>query len=66
MLIYPLTLRKECQKAKLSPLIVTKDKKISVFMNHLDASNLRREQLAHFFSERGNHKDYPVNKVYIY
>lgn len=33
----------------MSPLIITKDKKTSVFINHLDAVSIRRAQLAKFF-----------------
>ena len=51
----------ECQKAKLAPLLSTKDKFISTFTNHLDAVSIRREQLAEFFANKVNHHQDPVD-----
>ncbi len=44
-----------CQEKQLAPLIPTKDKIISVFVNHLDAVSIRRAKLAEFFSDNVNH-----------
>ncbi len=41
-----------CQNLQLAPLIKTKNKKISVYVDHLDAVSFIREDLAKFFSEK--------------
>lgn len=52
-----------CQKEELGPLIPTKNKKISIFVNHLDAASIRREQIAKFFSDKSNHGQEQVDAV---
>jgi hypothetical protein len=44
-----------CQTQQLAPLMKTKNKVVSVFVNHLDASSIRRALLAQFFSNNVNH-----------
>jgi len=51
-----------CQKQELAPLIPPKNKISMVFVNHLDASSIRREQLAGFFSNKVNHHQDAVNE----
>lgn len=41
-----------CQHLQLAPLIKTKDKNISVFVDHLDAVSFLRENLSKFFSDK--------------
>jgi hypothetical protein len=55
-----------CQSQLLAPLLKTKDKTTSVFINHLDASSLRRNDLAKFFSDNVNHHMDPVDKDKMY
>lgn len=52
-----------CQKQQLSPLIVTKKKGISTFVNHLDAVSIRRAQLAKFFVDVVNKNQDELNPV---
>jgi len=52
-----------CQKQQLAPLIPTKNKFISVFVNHLDAASVRRAQLSSFFSDKVNHHQDPVDPI---
>lgn len=55
-----------CQKAELAPLIPTKNKKVSVFVNHLDAISIRRKQLAQFFSDSKLHHLDSVSEERMY
>lgn len=50
-----------CQNLQLAPLIKTKDKKISVFVDHLDAVSFLREDLAKFFSEKATMFDAKID-----
>ena len=52
-----------CQKQQLAPLIPTKNKFISVFINNLDAVSIRRAQISKFFSDKINHHQDPVDPV---
>ena len=45
-------------RQELAPLIPSKNKNISVFVNHLDAVSIQRAKLAQFFSDKVNtHQD---------
>jgi len=51
-----------CQANKLAPLLITKNRTIMSFVNHLDAASIRRGQLAKFYSNKVNHHQDPVNR----
>ena len=52
-----------CQKQQLAPLLATRNKFVSSFINHLDAVSIRRAQLAQFYSDRINHHQDPVDPI---
>ena len=52
-----------CQAQELAPLIPSKNKNISVFVNHLDAVSIQRAKIAQFFSDKVNTHQDPVDAV---
>ena len=52
-----------CTKDDLAPLMKQMGKKISVFMNHIDAVQIRRAQLAYFFAHVINMHQDPIEAV---
>lgn len=52
-----------CTKDDLSPLFKQSNKEGSVFINHIDAVQIRRAQLAFFFSSVVNMNQDPINTV---
>jgi len=57
-----------CQRAKLAPLFSSKYHKNNnmVFINHLDASEIRRYQLAKYFADKVNHHQDSVDEKVMY
>lgn len=54
-----------CTKDDVAPLIRQRGKKNSIFVNHLDAVQIRRAQLAYFFANVINMHQDPIDTVKI-
>lgn len=52
-----------CTKDDIAPLMKQRKKKVSVFMNHIDAVQIRRAQLAYFFANVINMHQDPIDTV---
>lgn len=52
-----------CTKDDIAPLMKQRTKKVSVFMNHIDAVQIRRAQLAYFFANVINMHQDPIDTV---
>lgn len=57
-----------CGKAGIAPLIAgrSQDRKLSVFVNHIEAVGIRRKQLAKFFAEKVNRHQEPIEWETLY
>ena len=57
-----------CGKAGIAPLIAgrSQDRKLSVFVNHIEAVGVRRKQLAKFFAEQVNRHQEPIEWETLY